>query len=145
MTSVHSWFHLPKILFSSLHLKLFDIAQRWAHKDAKHMKLLNLLCIVYFLRARRRKYIGVQTVCHLEVMTSWTNVLFLRKTFTWLCQHMNLLTSVSNNLDPDQSQHSVQTWSRSKLFDTLDVMTSWSWTNVLNLYMTLSSADNPFK
>ena len=24
--SVNSWFHLPKILFSSLHLKLFDIA-----------------------------------------------------------------------------------------------------------------------
>ena len=36
-----------------------------------------------------------------------------------------------------------------KLFDTLEVMTSWSWTDVfnyaLNFYMTLSSADNPFK
>ena len=36
-----------KILFSSLQFKLFDIAQRWIHKDAKHQKLLNLLCIVY--------------------------------------------------------------------------------------------------
>ena len=26
---------------------LVDIAQRGAHKDAKHKKLLNLLCIVY--------------------------------------------------------------------------------------------------
>ena len=26
--SVNSWFHLPKILFSSLQLKLFDIAHR---------------------------------------------------------------------------------------------------------------------
>ena len=36
-----------------------------------------------------------------------------------------------------------------KLFDILEVMTNWSWTNVfkfaLNLYMTLSSADNPFR
>ena len=32
---------------SSLQLKVFDIAQRWTQKDAKHQKLLNLLCIVY--------------------------------------------------------------------------------------------------
>ena len=47
MASVNSWFHLPKILFSALQLKLFYIAQRCAHEDAKHKKLLNLLCIVY--------------------------------------------------------------------------------------------------
>ena len=46
MASVNSWFHLPKILFSPLQLKWFDIAQRWAHKDAKHKKLINLSCIV---------------------------------------------------------------------------------------------------
>ena len=45
--SVNSWFYLPKILFSPLHLILFDIAQKWAHKDAKHKKLLKLLCTVY--------------------------------------------------------------------------------------------------
>ena len=28
---------------------MLDIAQRWAQKDAKHKKLLNLLCIVYLL------------------------------------------------------------------------------------------------
>ena len=28
MASVNSWIHLPKIMFSSLQLKLFDIAQR---------------------------------------------------------------------------------------------------------------------
>ena len=50
MASVNLCFHLPKILFSSLHLKLLDIAQRWAHKDAKHKKLLNLLCIVYVIK-----------------------------------------------------------------------------------------------
>ena len=38
-----SWFQLPKILFSSLQLKLKD-----GHKkDAKHKILLNLLCKVY--------------------------------------------------------------------------------------------------
>ena len=47
MAFVNSWFHLPEILFSSLQLKLFDIAQRRAQKDAKHKKMLNLLCIVY--------------------------------------------------------------------------------------------------
>ena len=52
-------------------------------------------------------------------------------------------------LDPDQAQHSVRTWYGFKLFDALEVMTSWSWTNLfqhaLNLCMTLSSADYPFK
>ena len=47
MASEISWFHLPKILFSSLQLKLIGTAQRLAQKDAKHKKLLNLLCIVY--------------------------------------------------------------------------------------------------
>ena len=47
MESEISWFHLPKILFSSLQLKLIGTAQRWAQKDAKHKKLLNVLCIVY--------------------------------------------------------------------------------------------------
>ena len=28
-------------------IELFDFAKRWAQKDAKHKKLLNLLCIVY--------------------------------------------------------------------------------------------------
>ena len=28
MASVNSWFHLPKILFSSMQLKLFDISPR---------------------------------------------------------------------------------------------------------------------
>ena len=28
MSSVNSWFHLPTILFTSLQLKVFDIAQR---------------------------------------------------------------------------------------------------------------------
>ena len=42
-----SLFHLPKILFSSLQLKLIGTAQRWAQKAAKHKKLLKLLCIVY--------------------------------------------------------------------------------------------------
>ena len=28
MASVNSWFHFPKILISSLQLKLFDVAQR---------------------------------------------------------------------------------------------------------------------
>ena len=47
MASEILWFHLPKILFSSLQLKLIGTAQRWAQKNAKHKKLLNLLCIVY--------------------------------------------------------------------------------------------------
>ena len=47
MASEILWFHLSKILFSSLQLKLIDTAQRWAQKGAKHKKLLNLLCIVY--------------------------------------------------------------------------------------------------
>ena len=47
MASVNSWFHFPKIQFSPLQLKLFNIELRWANKDAKHKKLLNILCIVY--------------------------------------------------------------------------------------------------
>ena len=39
-------FNLSKILFSSLQLELISTAQRRAQKDAKHTKLLNLLCIV---------------------------------------------------------------------------------------------------
>ena len=40
-----------KILFSSLQLKFFDIAQ----KDAKHKKLLNLLRIVYLAIPSRQR------------------------------------------------------------------------------------------
>ena len=40
-------FHLPKILFLTLQLKLIGVVQRQAQKDAKHKKLLNLVCIVY--------------------------------------------------------------------------------------------------
>ena len=45
------------------------------------------------------------------------------------------LISISNISDSDQAQHSVWTWSWSKLFDTLEVTTSWSWTNVFKLWV----------
>ena len=61
----------------------------------------------------------------------------------------HLLISVSKNLDPDQAKHSVQIWSGSKLFDTWrlwQVEVEQIYFNfALNLYMTLPSADNPFK
>ena len=53
MASEISWSHLPKILFSSLQLKLIGTAQRWAQKVAKHKELLDLLCIVYFQIVRK--------------------------------------------------------------------------------------------
>ena len=40
-----SGFISPKILFSSLQLKLFDIAQRWAQKHVIHKKLLDKLSV----------------------------------------------------------------------------------------------------
>ena len=41
-----SGFHLPKILFLSLQLELMAM-HKDAHKNVKHKKLLNFLCIVY--------------------------------------------------------------------------------------------------
>ena len=40
----------------SLQLKLLDIAQWLAQKDAKHKKLLNLLCIVYIWALQLKVY-----------------------------------------------------------------------------------------
>ena len=56
----------------------------------------------------------------------------------------------ANSLDQDQARHSVQAWSGSKLFDTLEVMTQVEvepmyFNFAFNLYMALSSAVNPFK
>ena len=97
----------------------------------------------------RSGLIGVRTVWHFrgyeKLKLNWC-ILTLRKTFTWRC---HLLITLSNNLDPDQAPHSVRTGWVSKLFDTLEVMTSevelMYFNFSLNLYMTLSSADNPFK
>ena len=96
--------------------------------------------------------IGVQTVWRfrgydkLELNQCF---IFIWNIYIDFVSRWHLGINVSNNLDPDQAQHSVWTWSVSKLFDTLEVMSSWSWTDVfnfaLNLNMTLSSADNPFK
>ena len=95
--------------------------------------------------------IGAKLFDTLEVMTSWswTNVLFLPEPFTWLCQQLTSADKCFKKLDPDQAQHFVQIWSGSKLFDTwrlwqVEVEQMYS-IFALNLYMTLSSADNPFK
>ena len=60
-----------------------------------------------------------------------------------------MLITLSNNMDPDQAPHSVQTILGSKLFDTFEVMTiavEPMYCNFgLNFNMTLSFADNPFK
>ena len=56
MASVNSRFHFPKIQFSTLQLKLFNIELRLANKDAKHKKMLNILCIVYVLARSEPNY-----------------------------------------------------------------------------------------
>ena len=38
-----SWFHLPKILVSSLQLKLIGTARRWAQKRCKTYKIAKLI------------------------------------------------------------------------------------------------------
>ena len=49
-------FEVPKIQFSTLQLKLFNIELKLANKDAKHKKLLNILCIVYVLARSEPNY-----------------------------------------------------------------------------------------
>ena len=67
--------NLPKILFSSLQLKLFDIAQRWAQKkDAKQKKLLNLLCIVYvWYTGKQCRYKSDATKRSIKI---WMNMIY---------------------------------------------------------------------
>ena len=77
--------------------------------------------------------IGVQTVLHFICYDKLElNQCFI---FDWnlyidFVSRWHLRINVSNNLDPDQAQHSAWTWSGSKLFDTLEVIKRWNRTDV---------------
>ena len=93
--------------------------------------------------------IGVKLFSHLrgyDKLKLNQCILTMRKTFTW---HCHLLITLSNNLDPDQAQHSVRTWwgsNCSTLERLWQVEVELMYFNyALNFYVTLSSADNPFK
>ena len=85
--------------------------------------------------------IGVQTLWHFrgyDKLKLNQCFIFALNLYIDFVSRWYLLISVSNNLDQDQAQHSVWTWSVYKLFDTLEVMASWSWTIDITLRLTLT-------
>ena len=54
MASVNSWFLLPKILFFFIVIESVRYCTKMSTKNAKHQKLLNLLCIVYIIQELRQ-------------------------------------------------------------------------------------------
>ena len=100
MASENWCFHLPKTLFSSLQLKLYDIAQRLAQKDAKHKKLLNLLCIIYFLELKNTTH---HTLSHYCSMADAFSLIFATLTY----KALNGITPeyITNMLTPNSQVH----------------------------------------